>query len=820
MGVQTDASRPASAPASLTRPDVLALLLVLVVGGIARFAMPTVIGWSQDQSDVATLALDLVEGKRVPLLGLRSSAGLPHSPFFFYVPAIGYLFSRDPVVVTMFVSALNLSGVVGLWFLTRRYFGRRAALAASLAYAVNPWVVGFSRTIWASDHRAPLFIGAVAVGFLGFVEGRRWAQVAFGPLLMAAVQTHYSGWTLLPAAAWLVFMGKRPSIRVATAGLLLSMVVLLPFVITLLSYLGQHAAQAVHPQARSLSIREFIKPLGQFAWIVTGVGSEQYEARVFAQQLLARVRWTAPLWWLQGLLLITGWFVVWRRSAPVVAGTITLWTTVTVHSTGRCGAPLRLVARPTSRCATLPDVCSSGNPDSRCGRQRMSRRPRADRGHVSGRTRPSAGVGRTCPNRTGTSSRRSYAVKAVWTLALVGLLATPVAAQQADPWTVERDPSEGSMFRAGTLAWTPAVVLAGGHDSNIAGTPDSIGDYQTYAVPQMDLWWVHPGVAVNVFGAMEFVRLGSNPGFINGQQGISVQRRHALVRPYAGFTYRQTEAAVQGYEVGFRSARKSGNYIAGTKILLTPRSEVEVNLRVDLTSWAADARYQGSSLREKLNRNASGVTTSYTYRITPLTSVGARVEATRDRFRYSPLRDGQTIRAFSVLGFERPALLFGSVAAGYAQFHSPSSGAADFHGPVAVVNLGLGKPAGTLLRAYLTRDTDYSFDTSLAYYVVTGSTLVLSRRVGRQWDLEAYGSRFTLDYRPAQTRASVGRYDVLVEVGAVAAYRLGTWTRMGVSGERAKKTGPWGYQADRLMAFFMVGSGRFQRLDRPTQFER
>src|SRR6185436_12168680 len=97
------------------------------------------------------LALDLVHGHGVPLLGIDSSVGIRNPPVSVYLMAIPYLFTSNPVVATSYVALLSVIAVLLLYALVRRYYGPLAALVAAALYAVGPWAVIFSRKIWAQD---------------------------------------------------------------------------------------------------------------------------------------------------------------------------------------------------------------------------------------------------------------------------------------------------------------------------------------------------------------------------------------------------------------------------------------------------------------------------------------------------------------------------------------------------------------------------------------------------------------------------------------------------------------------------------------------
>jgi hypothetical protein len=385
----------------------------------------------------------------------------------------------------------------------------------------------------------------------------------------------------------------------------------------------------------------------------------------------------------------------------------------------------------------------------------------------------------------------------------------------------ETDPSETAHVRYGPLRFTPGFVASSGHDTNVYREAIGWPDYETFAVPQVEAWWKQPGFLVHAIGAIELVHFAHNTGATNTQVGAGIERLRSPARPFFNYNRKRTNANPTGFEVGYKSLRLENQYQAGANLKVSPRSEFRVVGRLVQTRWDADAIYRTSSLREKLNRDTSGASVGYAYKVTPLTAVGVTAEVAKDRFVYSPIRNGDTIRVAPVVEFGAPALLFGTAQVGYERFRSPAAGTADFSGLIASANIGYGMPDGTLVKVYVNRDTQYSFDTALAYYVMTSMNVTIARRIGRRWDSAAFGGRYSLDYRPPLgTTISSGRVNVLNEVGGAIACRVGRWGRIGWTVERASKSGPDGFNSLRLMGFLTYGSGRFQRLDRPTPFER
>ncbi|NWG16303.1 MAG: hypothetical protein HXY41_06675 [Chloroflexi bacterium] len=315
-------------PHPVKRRDWFVLAFILIVGAVPRFAYPEAIDWSKDHSDMAMMAQDIVDGKGIPLVGQPSSAVIPHSPFYIYILVPPYALTDDPVIVTMFITALDLVAIGLLWFLAFRYFGPAAALAAGLAYAANPWAIGFSRTIWSGDHRVPLLLLAVLLGFYGFLEGKRWAQILCLPILLIALQVHFAAWALLPVYLWLVWAGRaRTTRRTLLISVILGILVILPFTIGTIQTLTSDTRLVTdfQGQDRELSIRNLAKPWGQVVWLATGLGSEQYAARETAAELMAEINLPVFLWVLLGAAVAAGLIGIWKYAPPPVGIFVLLW---------------------------------------------------------------------------------------------------------------------------------------------------------------------------------------------------------------------------------------------------------------------------------------------------------------------------------------------------------------------------------------------------------------------------------------------------------------------------------------------------------------
>jgi hypothetical protein len=417
------------------------------------------------------------------------------------------------------------------------------------------------------------------------------------------------------------------------------------------------------------------------------------------------------------------------------------------------------------------------------------------------------------------SAASSLRLPRLATFVFASLVLFPLPARAQLSGGIE-DPGDSAQYRSGTLAWSPALVFSTGHDTNVYREPVGFRDYETFFVPQIEAWWIHPGYAVRAQAAVEVVHFMDNVGATNTQIGVGWERRTSAIRPWVHFNRRRTNANPTGFEAGYKSLRLESDINGGVAFHMSPRSQTSLFARTTRTGWDADAIYQGSILQQNLNRVTTGFGASYSYAITPLTSVGGGVESFQDRFRYAPSRDGRLMTVRGQVDFARPALIFGRVSIGQERFSAGQSGAADYSGLAVQTNIGYGSPERTLVKFSMNQGTQYSVDTALGYYVLTGYTLSVSRRINQTLEAAVFANRFGMDYRPSLLAAALGRVDIVTEYGGVVAYRVGRRGKVGTSVERATKSGPWGYEAVRVVAFLTYGSGRFQRLDRPTPLER
>jgi 4-amino-4-deoxy-L-arabinose transferase-like glycosyltransferase len=212
------------------RVELTLVCAMVFVAAWLRFTLLDQAEFRWDQAEISKWALNMARQCEITWIGPISSTKLDTFPIAIWLYAIPYAVSPSPIIATGFVAVLNLATVVGCYALTRRWFGRQAALVATLLYAVAPWAVVYSRRIWHTVLLPPFGLLHAATGWLAFVRGRRWALPAHGLALAALVQIHFSALSfVLLTILWILAFRRRIDRRVALFTALLVALAFVPY---------------------------------------------------------------------------------------------------------------------------------------------------------------------------------------------------------------------------------------------------------------------------------------------------------------------------------------------------------------------------------------------------------------------------------------------------------------------------------------------------------------------------------------------------------------------------------------------------------------
>lgn len=190
---------------SLSKRELIALLAILMLAAVLRFAYPGVNSFAGDEAHISLDALRMARGGEFVMAGQPSSVNIPFFPASVWLFAIPYAFSPDPLVVTWVVSAVSLLTVVGVWWLARRW-NAWAGLIAALYMAASPYAVFYGRSIWQPNLLAPLSLLWAITAYLGVVRPNRLGKICIGLCVflgLFVVQVHFAGIALVPATLYL-----------------------------------------------------------------------------------------------------------------------------------------------------------------------------------------------------------------------------------------------------------------------------------------------------------------------------------------------------------------------------------------------------------------------------------------------------------------------------------------------------------------------------------------------------------------------------------------------------------------------------------------
>jgi hypothetical protein len=376
----------------------------------------------------------------------------------------------------------------------------------------------------------------------------------------------------------------------------------------------------------------------------------------------------------------------------------------------------------------------------------------------------------------------------------LGLLTARTAAAQSQG--VEQPRAE-ARIHVGPLYVTPALQLREiGVDTNVFNTnADTKSDFTFTIGPGADVWmpFGRRGLLKTSLGAdlVYFQRYGSERS-INPRaevRGELYLQRVTLFLENDLLNTRQRP----NFEIDVRARRLENTVRAGGELRLSPKFALEVAARKSIVKFDGDTFFAGSYLEQTLNRDTRGVSASLRYNRTSLTTLVLKTEAAQERFVYSPLRDGDSLRVLPGVEFRPRALVSGSAYFGMGRFLALNEELPDFRGVVGSARLRFRLPRATSIEFTGDRDLGYSYESLQPYYIVDGYGATLRRQIVSRFDASVSGQRQLYSYRdlviPGQVSSTSGqgREDTTVIYTIGVGYTLNRETRVGVGVSRMSR---------------------------------
>lgn len=363
-------------------------------------------------------------------------------------------------------------------------------------------------------------------------------------------------------------------------------------------------------------------------------------------------------------------------------------------------------------------------------------------------------------------------------LVLVCLSAVPLAAQDVAP-------GDDARFQRGPLKLAPTLSLKDvGIDSNVfnqvnADQPES--DFTATLTPAVDAWVNLGRLRVASKHSMDVVyfRTHADQRSLGTAHNVKVDAPLTRVTPWFSAGTLSTRDR-PGYEIDVRARRVEHSLGSGLDWNAGGRTSLTVAIRRNLIAFEADERFDGDWLRQILDRRVEALEVAARRKVTPLTTATVLVSRGRERFVFSPVRDGDSLRVTPGLEFD--ARIRGSVWVGYRRTDFLSPSMPDFSGVVASADVSYELGSGTRLQVGTTRDLVYSYELEQPYYVQTGFSGVVTQHLVSAWDVQARMARQALAYqRMVEDGRADGAVDHVSTTGVGIGYHLSPDIRLGVN---------------------------------------
>jgi 4-amino-4-deoxy-L-arabinose transferase-like glycosyltransferase len=211
--------------------SILFFLFIILFAIYFRLASIDLAEFKGDEARDSFIAKDLVEKGKVPLLGAPTMIGGNSGPIYYFLLALPFSLSANPIVASAFIASLNVIAVVVTYKFARDFFNERIALIASALTAVSPFVIIFSRKIWNPDLIFPFSIILLYSVYSVVLKKNAKFLIPLFVSLSFLVQIHAITLFLVPAL--LIFLFKFRSnikLKYLAVGLLLSVFLFSPFI--------------------------------------------------------------------------------------------------------------------------------------------------------------------------------------------------------------------------------------------------------------------------------------------------------------------------------------------------------------------------------------------------------------------------------------------------------------------------------------------------------------------------------------------------------------------------------------------------------------
>jgi hypothetical protein len=205
------------------------LPLIFLLALLPRLLQLDLIEYKADEALTIFALRQFFQEPQLFQAGLISSTGARNFPLFHYLLLLPGSISLDPRFLSGFIGLLNAGLIAWFYLAVKRFYHRPLALISSLIFATGPWLVIFSRKIWAQD-LIPLL--AIPLFILLHQVKKKPSKLHFfllGAVILLLIQLHASGLFLSLLIIPLVWPHLKKRLPVFLLGCLLGLLPALPY---------------------------------------------------------------------------------------------------------------------------------------------------------------------------------------------------------------------------------------------------------------------------------------------------------------------------------------------------------------------------------------------------------------------------------------------------------------------------------------------------------------------------------------------------------------------------------------------------------------
>ena len=256
---------------------------LLLIASILRLGWLNTTPFAGDQSALYQLAYDAVHRGLIPATSNNASIFTMHAPLTIYFLILPVLFSSDPLWAAVMTALFNVIAVLLTYIFTRRYYGRTAAVIATMLFATAQTTIVFSRFIWQPTLLSFFVLLFLFALFRGVVERRKgWL---FPALVLLGIMYQLHEITLLMAAllcAALLLVPHTIRLHDITLGLVCLLLLFVPYLVWEINskfadiYILYSLAQN-HAHIDSKAITYYLRFLNAYYYDDRSLGSTYYD---------------------------------------------------------------------------------------------------------------------------------------------------------------------------------------------------------------------------------------------------------------------------------------------------------------------------------------------------------------------------------------------------------------------------------------------------------------------------------------------------------------------------------------------------------------